>query len=177
MSLVDVPMERLKWFQFPSNGKVYSKHFFAKIHTKSPKFQFPSNGKVYSKFSDAGNPRKTQWLLFQFPSNGKVDSKSRKSVTMQRKTMSVSIPFKRESVFKAAEAIAIARMMYVFQFPSNGKVDSKFRQPSLLQRRIECVSIPFKRESVFKDVVTCIRGQSDLLEFQFPSNGKVDSKT
>ena len=65
-----------------------------------PVFQFPSNGKVYSKFYNykrrCGHGRK-----FQFPSNGKVYSK----VTIHSHRLNyvlflVSIPFKRESVFK-----------------------------------------------------------------------------
>ena len=64
-----------------------------------------------------------------------------------------------------------------FQFPSNGKVDSK---TTLRARRIACltkaVSIPFKRESGFKVFEGESDGAAEVFRFQFPSNGKVDSK-
>ena len=62
---------------------------------------------------------------FQFPSNGKVYSKTAFETPRPFERSTVSIPFKRESVFKVT---AIAKEMQ----------DSG-------------VSIPFKRESVFKD--------------------------
>ena len=39
------------WFQFPSNGKVYSEESMADVeHLRdNMEFQFPSNGKVYSE--------------------------------------------------------------------------------------------------------------------------------
>ena len=40
----------------------------------------------------------------------------------------------------------------------------------------ESVSIPFKRESVFKVIADTLEEAIDKGKFQFPSNGKVDSK-
>ena len=136
-------------FQFPSNGKVYSKPTSSRKRLSSTRpFQFPSNGKVYSK--------KTAYTMhsdleerFQFPSNGKVYSKvaAKKTVpataaagfnslqtgkciqsllqAMAAIPKKVSIPFKRESVFKA----------WYGEYAG---------------RKVPVVSIPFKRESVFK---------------------------
>ena len=188
-------------FQFPSNGKVYSKlrRSLSISSDRGKEFQFPSNGKVYSK----GEKDRPAWMwqrLFQFPSNGKVYSKvndalidnltylsfnslqtgkciqsSKRSIDLMIHNL-VSIPFKRESVFKVRRSIIASRKIFtsfnslqtgkciqrhfvkeadgvylVFQFPSNGKVYSK----TLLEKRPQgtrsLVSIPFKRESVFKD--------------------------
>ena len=87
----------------------------------------------------------------------------------------VSIPFKRESVFK--EILYIIRLgnVSLFQFPSNGKVYSKVAK--VLRQRFEKeVSIPFKRESVFKEAVRASSHRRREM-FQFPSNGKVYSKS
>ena len=103
-----------------------------------------------------------QWK-FQFPSNGKVYSEGQNtigSITPQR----VSIPFKRESVFRGRNR---------HSFRGRGKV-----------------SIPFKRESVFRVrrefrvLVTSFNSlqtgkciQTDWrCPLQFPSNGKVYSE-
>ena len=87
-------------FQFPSNGKVYSKSTkvdrFCLTHRKG--FQFPSNGKVHSKLHDCGSPLSGIRNGFQFPSNGKVYSKELRVQLSQRDKQFVSIPFKRESV-------------------------------------------------------------------------------
>ena len=113
---------------------------------------------------------------FQFPSNGKVYPKTR-MVENVVEGLSVSIPFKRESVSK------------VIKFSIN-----------LVKIKIR-VSIPFKRESVskafpktvypsvqtagFNSLQTgkCIQSMNNakrhakrIAEFQFPSNGKVYPK-
>ena len=122
-------------FQFPSNGKVYSKKNV--VEDKPPNavesfnslqtgkciqrmksgcvvrtaFQFPSNGKV-----DSAEVTTEIRAAFQFPSNGKVDSKW--------------------------GGLAGLNAIW-FQFPSNGKVDSKVSADQWFGD----VSIPFKRES------------------------------
>ncbi len=63
--------------------------------------------------------------MFQFPSNGKVYSKTVPSCFTAFRAR-VSIPFKRESVFKGE--------------PEQASKRGRFN-----------VSIPFKRESVFKE--------------------------
>ena len=92
-------------------------------------FQFPSNGKVYSEQEQLWESAD---LIdeFQFPSNGKVYSELIE-VAEGIAQEGVSIPFKRESVFRA---------MWV-RIP-----------PSVLSYK---VSIPFKRESVFRGVERC----------------------
>ena len=162
---------------------------------------------------------------FQFPSNGKVYSKTNWGFEY-KKSFIVSIPFKRESVFKDNTDLITDDVLCEFQFPSNGKVYSKTLQKALvIQFKSMCfnslqtgkciqsnfkkgisktfgryVSIPFKRESVFKGQCRWRRGNSIMasfnslqtgkciqrkpvstreledLEFQFPSNGKVYSK-
>ena len=90
-------------FQFPSNGKVYSEFFFVvcKVHYLQTMFQFPSNGKVYSE------------ITTPIPKRRKQD---------------VSIPFKRESVFRAGNTSWQKVVNFLFQFPSNGKVYSEWSQ-------------------------------------------------
>ena len=89
-------------FQFPSNGKVYPKPFAVAYKAESGEkiieFQFPSNGKVYpkAKFTPDGVFKCTE---FQFPSNGKVYPKKNFTFFFIS-TVSVSIPFKRESISK-----------------------------------------------------------------------------
>ena len=139
-------------FQFPSNGKVYSKDQEKCPGSSQSQVSIPF--KRESVFKGEELPQLIEYLInqqeFQFPSNGKVYSKflERKRGT---KLESVSIPFKRESVFKVtrfshhkeaswasfnslqtgkciqSESITknSAKHGYAFQFPSNGKVYSK----------------------------------------------------
>ena len=86
-------------------------------------FQFPSNGKVYSEAA-VKKARETPLMeQFQFPSNGKVYSEVHSFCLGERRW--VSIPFKRESVFRASKEV-------------------------LTTKNEIKVSIPFKRESVFR---------------------------
>ena len=96
-------------FQFPSNGKAYTKWGNKRSHTgQDSKFQFPSNGKAYTK--KMKNSWQTEWTnwKFQFPSNGKAYTKC-----MGRRKRSdrrgVSIPFKRESIYKGMEQERLIR--------------------------------------------------------------------
>ena len=88
--------------------------------------------------------------MFQFPSNGKVDSEGLKC-SVPRMFILVSIPFKRESGFRAKTngGGKSKAEIKAFQFPSNGKVDSETTPP---------------------------KGKTKGKKFQFPSNGKVDSE-
>ena len=111
----------------------------------------------------------------------------------------VSIPFKRERGFKELDGNSTLREQGRFQFPSNGKGDSKFAMlggsvisadplvsiPFKRERGFkgtdplsEClmrhVSIPFKRERGFKG--RTVTDSCQQKKFQFPSNGKGDSK-
>ena len=67
-------------FQFPSNGKVYSKEKFDFLTPEELEFQFPSNGKVYSKVLKMRQALLAAW--FQFPSNGKVYSKDKENLVV-----------------------------------------------------------------------------------------------
>ena len=140
-------------FQFPSNGKVYSETATDTLVNVSVKsFQFPSNGKVYSEF----------FPLTQLPALSSLPI--------------VSIPFKRESVFRGGnpDFSRYAQRVCVVSIPF--KRESVFRevQLCLLATRRQQVSIPFKRESVFRAVSTDVEIGDE--EFQFPSNGKVYSE-
>ena len=86
----------------------------------------------------------------------------------------VSIPFKRESIYKVKREASARITSQVFQFPSNGKAYTK-SLVNVNKSRTFIVSIPFKRESIYKEsideLVLCLREQ-----FQFPSNGKAYTK-
>ena len=62
---------------------------------------------------------------FQFPSNGKVYSEPAEAATEVAQTTTVSIPFKRESVFRVSAMFNVDVDKLEFQFPSNGKVYSE----------------------------------------------------
>ena len=135
-------------FQFPSSGKGRSKpspraddavlpvvsipfkregafkgtSFFNSLLGGSEKFQFPSSGKGRSKSYTSSD--KFVEKTFQFPSSGKGRSKPKRHIPTRREIPTVSIPFKREGVFKVS-----ARTLRLI---------------------VEKVSIPFKREGVFK---------------------------
>ncbi len=138
-------------------------------------FQFPSNGKVDSKEIEFTNIRLGS-LSFNSLQTGKCIQRWAGNGTDSTTTPTkVSIPFKRESVFKV-NFVSLSGMV-----PNT-------------------VSIPFKRESVFKvnhnnnlyhysinrfnslQTGKCIQRIRILfqlttaLKFQFPSNGKVYSK-
>ena len=157
-------------FQFPSNGKVYSKRPLTRHINTLPKFgfnslqtgkciaspiitngrrnsqfQFPSNGKVYSK--TAKERRKEEHEKeFQFPSNGKVYSKPRHQEMLDRVRV-FPFPSNGKVYSKELSELRRCRQYMTFQFPSNGKVYSKLEQiVSSMHRNM--VSIPFKRESV-----------------------------
>ena len=98
---------------------------------------------------------------FQFPSNGKVYSKVGNLIVDAESYIDVSIPFKRESVFKGEKNPLRLRSFLTFQFPSNGKVYSKCNT-CYVQRNHISVSIPFKRESVFKGALGEIKSDSDI---------------
>ena len=89
----------------------------------------------------------------------------------------VSIPFKRESVFRDAYIDGLENASDRFQFPSNGKVYSEVMAVKTIVKSKQIVSIPFKRESVFRAKKEKGLHLHALMEFQFPSNGKVYSET
>ena len=144
------PWPRLPSFQFPSNGKVYSKsygypflrrwrfwHSFNSLQTgKCIQSPLPSDGHFVDLFVSIPFKRES---VFKVKEYGLIKAAE----------MTVSIPFKRESVFKELLSgnICFSRK---FQFPSNGKVYSKKEAREYETELLNSVSIPFKRESVFK---------------------------
>ena len=110
-------------------------------------FQFPSNGKVYSKHASDLIADIPYWVSIPFKRESVFKDLF---ISAGIALLSVSIPFKRESVFKVKGGLQFPEL-YWFQFPSNGKVYSKLLESS--ER---------------------IRGAYQ--EFQFPSNGKVYPK-
>ena len=90
--------------------------------------------------------------MFQFPSNGKADTKYHDTNSIVRLRNLVSIPFKRESRYKER------------------------RNSSNQAKLSEHVSIPFKRESRYKVRPRGKYCESSGGKFQFPSNGKADTK-
>ena len=86
----------------------------------------------------------------------------------------VSIPFKRESVFRVYRFIKTGHASSV-SIPF--KRESVFREETVQQETtpVTMVSIPFKRESVFRAVPPASH-LITAIAFQFPSNGKVYSE-
>ena len=140
-------------FQFPSNGKVYSKLLrTSNWANKSGWFQFPSNGKVYSKATDALHPVKWGRAEFQFPSNGKVYSK----------------------LFLTS--VSLNGLSFRFNSLQTGKcIASNWKFSRLLLRWKS-----FNSLQTGKCIASCFQSQngcSAKIWFQFPSNGKVYSKS
>ena len=112
-------------------------------------------------------------MKFQFPSNGKVYSEkwsAHKSLWLHR----VSIPFKRESVFRVKLTPLLLPKQLSFNSLQTGKCIQRLAEKKLeAQAR---VSIPFKRESVFRVQGLLPDFITSRLKFQFPSNGKVYSE-
>ncbi len=85
-------------------------------------FNSLQTGKCIQSRQSAAFPNTGPHRAFQFPSNGKVYSET--GTTALDQTSFVSIPFKRESVFRAFYAEWYLKGSQ-FQFPSNGKVYSE----------------------------------------------------
>ena len=87
-------------FQFPSNGKAYSKQYSIDVHG------YNGNG-VSIPFKREGifqvKPMCSMKfnIVFQFPSNGKAYSKEKWEQWVDMVYANVSIPFKREGIFQA----------------------------------------------------------------------------
>ena len=159
-------------------------------------FQFPSNGKAYPKILMHVMETDTD-LSFNSLQTGKRIQ--RVSIVWSTRTLSVSIPFKRESVSKEF-------LQKEFRAPDiesfNSLQTGKRIQRTLLQHlrgeilgfnslqtgkriqreintlescQLQTVSIPFKRESVSKANGTPEFAPSKSV-FQFPSNGKAYPK-
>ena len=121
-------------------------------------------------------------------------------VVVDATTLLVSIPFKRESVFRVAHG-SLPGMMLSFNSLQTGKCIQSIPKVIKSDPTIDQVSIPFKRESVFRVFLLqftsldrkcfnslqtgkCIQSGLVILlylaaikKFQFPSNGKVYSET
>ena len=82
-------------------------------------FQFPSNGKVYSEETYL-TYNAAVGKMFQFPSNGKVYSEET-YLTFNAAVGKVSIPFKRESVFRVKSPSPSKIGMICFNSLQTGK--------------------------------------------------------
>ena len=188
------------WFQFPSNGKVYSEsEFTMSLSFSATWFQFPSNGKVYSEISSNGTG--TANKVFQFPSNGKVYSElliiespeaplqngfnslqTGKCIQRNRTNEETEADLESFNSLQTGKCIQ-SQEGSVFSEQGSDQVSIPFKRESVFRvTRLETeaviykVSIPFKRESVFR-----VRGRGRqrsfrIGSFQFPSNGKVYSE-
>ena len=115
------------------------------------KFQFPSNGKVNSEEYRRAALRLLRAIRFQFPSNGKVNSE-----------------------LKLMKSLLFIQSR--FNSLQTGKWIQRFVPPQTTVPWRTSVSIPFKRESEFRDIRFNRAEQFARAEFQFPSNGKVNSE-
>ena len=145
------------------------------VGVSEEKFPFPSNGKGYSKITDRlvedGGIN-----MFPFPSNGKGYSKVAKAPVAIIRFVEVSIPFKRERVFKVLIMWdRRASTEEEFPFPSNGKVYSKSQHSFLFS--FLPISFPFPSNGKGYSKDTDLPLSFAILElFPFPSNGKGYSK-
>ena len=87
----------------------------------------------------------------------------------------VSIPFKREGIYKAKQRWNGRKLGTTFQFPSNGKAYTK-GYPKKTSQTYYYVSIPFKREGISKEMMQILQMLARS-GFQFPSNGKAYTKS
>ena len=139
-------------FQFPSNGKAYPKQSTrTSVAPSLSLFQFPSNGKAYPKCIFFTQTQLEERYRFNSLQTGKPiqscsDSKKGRSA------IKVSIPFKRESLSKEINLIAVCHQQPLVSIPfkreSLSKVDHTIAE---ISTHNELVSIPFKRESLSKD--------------------------
>ena len=172
-------------FQFPSSGKGCSKEKVFRIYTFPPHwFQFPSSGKGCSKFLGVTGPL-TGRKMFQFPSSGKGCSKIGEHIELTD-DQRVSIPFKREGVFKVVadtseeerdecfNSLQAGRGVQrdfpdksngrggSFQFPSSGKGCSKVHYHGNVYRINGMFQFPSSGKGCSKEAVS--RGE-DVLAF------------
>ena len=137
-------------------------------------FQFPSNGKVYSEYRGRVARRPRAVVGFNSLQTGKcIQSVSitvhpesmRVSIPFKRESVfrevlrearifsliSVSIPFKRESVFRACwMTLTVATLSRSFNSLQTGKCIQRLKMKKKAASLSQQVSIPFKRESVFR---------------------------
>ena len=139
-------------FQFPSNGKVYSEKqkIYLSAHRRHLCFNSLQTGKCIQ--SGTGGPVQELYdnvsIPFKRESVFRVAPRRHNGGSRESK---VSIPFKRESVFRVFSNPVHRVKRLLFQFPSNGKVYSERHKQICRICRRGYVSIPFKRESVFRD--------------------------
>ena len=142
MIQVSIPFKRESVFQ----------EVIAHSDTEGPDgFQFPSNGKAYSKGECYQRWHKSHQVSIPFKRESvfQVDLRIR---NLSTKRLKVSIPFKRESVFQVGcSSIIITTLTLCFNSLQTGKRIPSTGRLHLLQSDAQRVSIPFKRESVFQE--------------------------
>ena len=141
-------------------------------------FQFPSNGKAYTKREQVATIRKhaTVSIPFKRESIYKVPKNLRGEICNR----SVSIPFKRESIYKGFIKMDLKnRADSLFQFPSNGKAYTKALTANSTHSDIrKQVSIPFKRESIYKVAIALALTLAFTMSFNSLQTGKhIQSKS
>ena len=165
LGLVSIPFKRESVFKGQASEALKERHTSVSIPFKRESVFKAQNAAIFHTAPS-----------FQFPSNGKVYSK-RRHPRSPSPIKRVSIPFKRESVFKEEISEGLWRML-LFQFPSNGKVYSKFWCWELFR---QCLLLSFNSLQTGKCIqslaVYFIRKGGARNLFQFPSNGKVYSKS
>ena len=110
-------------FQFPSNGKVYSENLILNLNRYQQGFNSLQTGKcIQSRIirRATGNG-----VCFNSLQTGKCIQRRRRWTVLSKESTKVSIPFKRESVFRELKRRRISWHTVKFQFPSNGKVYSE----------------------------------------------------
>ena len=115
-------------FQFPSNGKAYTKlyNLYKRRYTKCVYQSFNSLQTGKHIQSKRNWDKRLDKMQFQFPSNGKAYTKWSECESSSPVVRQVSIPFKRESIYKAIYAFTNCITENLeFQFPSNGKAYTK----------------------------------------------------
>ena len=156
-------LDKFTVFQFPSNGKVYTKktiksrecccwwHCFNSLQTgryiQSPSSTWRQRIAVYC-FNSLQTGRYIQrldksWHIistcqrFNSLQTGRYIQRLMWMWT-QHTTVTVSIPFKREGIYKVTNPKKRRKKKKKFQFPSNGKVYTKERYQDESQRYINC---------------------------------------
>ncbi len=136
------------------NSLQTGKHIQRRTHRKylpmgPPSFNSLQTGKHIQRFSRGGNVSSTS-VAFQFPSNGKAYTKIQVGVPKEIVEQFVSIPFKRESIYKGKSTPrASSSSLKGFNSLQTGKHIQSLFNFSFFSVSSD-VSIPFKRESIYK---------------------------
>ena len=121
---MDCHLQSLLGFNSLQTGKCIQSVWTLQRRGTTTQFQFPSNGKVYSKLGNYENANGGA-IRFQFPSNGKVYSKAKIAEMMAGEKSSFNSLQTGKCIQSVDTNAPSYRHLAPFQFPSNGKVYSK----------------------------------------------------